>query len=103
MITACDIRIGTKDSRYTIKEVDIGIVADLGTTQRLPLISANDSLLRELAYTGRWFNAEEALKFGLISKICENKDDLDRNLMKMAEEIASKSPVVIWGLKKVLN
>ena len=59
--SACDIRLCSKDVKFTIKEVDIGICADLGTIQRMSRIVASDSWMRELAYTARIFGAEEAL------------------------------------------
>jgi delta(3,5)-delta(2,4)-dienoyl-CoA isomerase len=60
MASACDIRLCSKDTKFTIKEVDIGICADLGTIQRFQKIVGNDSWTRELAYTGRFFDALEA-------------------------------------------
>ena len=58
--SACDIRICSQDTKFTIKEVDIGICADLGTIQRFQKVVGNDSWTRELAYTGRFFDANEA-------------------------------------------
>ena len=55
--TACDIRVCSKDAKFTIKEVDIGICADIGTMQRFQKVVGNDSFFRELAYTGRYFDA----------------------------------------------
>ena len=51
---------------YISKEVDIGLAADVGTLQRLPKVVGNDSLVRELCYTGRPFPADEAKDFGLV-------------------------------------
>ena len=66
LITACDIRYCTPDAWFTVKEIDIGLAADIGTLQRFPKIVGNDSLVRELVYTARKFTAEEALKLGLV-------------------------------------
>ena len=60
LITATDIRYASKDAFFSIREVGIGMAADLGTLQRLPKIVGNDSLVRELAYTGRDLPATEA-------------------------------------------
>ena len=62
--SACDIRICSKDAKFTIKEVDLGLAADLGTLQRFQKVVGNDSWSRELAYTARFFSAEEALRHG---------------------------------------
>lgn len=53
MITACDIRYCVKDALFCVKEVDVGLAADVGTLQRLPKVIGNQSLVRELCYTGR--------------------------------------------------
>jgi enoyl-CoA hydratase/carnithine racemase len=55
--SACDIRICSKDAKFSIKEIDIGMCADLGTIQRFQKVIGNDSFFRELAYTGRFFDA----------------------------------------------
>jgi enoyl-CoA hydratase len=59
LIAACDMRYAAEDAQFSIKEIDIGMAADVGTLQRLPRI-IGDGMLRELAYTGRTFGAEEA-------------------------------------------
>ena len=95
IITACDIRLCTQDSKFSIKEVDIGICADLGTIQRFQKVTGNDSWLRELAYTARVFGAEEAAKHGLVSTVYSNKEDVLKAAFKIAETIATKSPLAI--------
>jgi len=102
-ISACDIRLCDATSKFTIKEIDIGMAADIGTLQRLPFIIGNDSFLREIAYTGRIFEGEEALKQGLVSQVFKSKEELLENAFKLAQTIADKSPVGIWGIKKTLN
>ena len=67
------------------------------------MFSGNESLSRELVMTGRYFNSEEALKLWLVSKICENNEDLLKSLIDTAKVIASKSPVAIYAIKKVMN
>eukprot|EP00331_Platyophrya_macrostoma_P033883 CAMPEP_0176441766 /NCGR_PEP_ID=MMETSP0127-20121128/21407_1 /TAXON_ID=938130 /ORGANISM="Platyophrya macrostoma, Strain WH" /LENGTH=246 /DNA_ID=CAMNT_0017826635 /DNA_START=123 /DNA_END=863 /DNA_ORIENTATION=- len=103
LITCCDIRFCEEGAQFSIKEIDIGIVADLGTLQRLPNVVGNDSLMREFAYSGRLFGAKEAKELGLVSRICKDKKELEESVIAMAKVIAEKSPVVVWGLKKVLN
>lgn len=60
------MRYCSADAWFSVKEIDIGLAADLGTLQRFPKIVGNDSLVRELVYTARKFSAEEAKKLGLI-------------------------------------
>lgn len=66
MITACDIRYCSKDAWFSVKEVDVGLAADIGTLQRFPKVVGNDSLARELIYTARRFNPDEAKTLGLV-------------------------------------
>lgn len=49
-----------------MQEVDLGLMADVGTLQRLPKVIGNDSLLRELVYTARKFYPDEALSMGMV-------------------------------------
>ena len=81
------------------QEVDIGLAADVGTLQRLPKVVGNDSLVRELVYTGRRFYADEAQRFGLVSRVFPDKEALLAGALEMAEMIASKSPVAVAGSK----
>ena len=60
LISATDIRYCSSDAFFSIREVNIGMAADLGGLQRLPRLIGNDSLVRELAYTGRDLPASEA-------------------------------------------
>lgn len=99
MISAADIRYCTSDAWFQIKEVDIGLAADVGTLQRFPKIVGSDSLTRELVYTARKFTSSEALQCGFISRLFDNQESLLENSMKLAEEIASKSPVAVQGSK----
>ncbi|MFN7173967.1 MAG: crotonase/enoyl-CoA hydratase family protein [Thermaurantiacus tibetensis] len=101
-ITACDIRVASKDAFFTIQEVNIAIVADVGTLQRIPYLLPQ-GLVRELAYTGRRWPAAEALRFGFVNSLHETREDAIAAAFAMAREIASKSPLAIAGIKQVLN
>jgi delta(3,5)-delta(2,4)-dienoyl-CoA isomerase len=59
---ACDIRVCSKDAKFTIREIEIGMCADLGTIQRMQKLIGNQSFFREVAYTGRFFDSKEALE-----------------------------------------
>ncbi|KAG2218282.1 hypothetical protein INT45_002404 [Circinella minor] len=103
LCTAGDIRYGTKDSFYTVKEVDLGLAPDVGTLQRLPKVIGSDSLARELCFTGRNMYADEAYKCGLISKLFDTKEEMIEDALKTARVIASKSPVAVVSSKHLLN
>ena len=102
MVTACDIRLASDDAFFCIQEINIGMAADVGTLQRLPKIIP-DSKMREMAYTGRKMYAEEAKEAGLVSGTYGSQEELLEAANKLASEIASKSPIAIYGLKAVMN
>ena len=102
LITACDMRFASNDAFFCIQEINIGMAADVGTLQRLPKIIP-DSKMREMAYTGRRMLADEAKDSGLVGEIYETQDEMLHAVHKLAAEIASKSPVAIYGLKAVMN
>ena len=102
LITACDMRFASNDAFFCIQEINIGMAADVGTLQRLPKIIP-DSKMREMAYTGRRMLADEAKDSGLVGEIYETQDEMLIAVHKLAAEIASKSPVAIYGLKAVMN
>lgn len=99
----CDIRLASEQAWFCIKEVDVGLCADLGTLQRLPKVMGNQSAVRELAYTARRFEAKEALELGLVSRVYKSQEELVERARELAEEIASKSPVAVVGTKVNLN
>jgi enoyl-CoA hydratase len=102
MICACDIRLASKDAIFSIRETRMGIVADLGTLQRLPHI-IGQGWLRELALTGRDFTAEEALQTGLITRICDDRPALYEAAKSLADQIAACPPLTVQGTKEVIN
>ncbi len=102
MVTAADIRYATHDAKFCIKEVDMGLVADMGTLQRLPKL-ISPALVAELAYTGRNMLGKEAEQVGLVNKSFDNLEAMHIYVQEIAKSIASKSPVVIRGTKNVLK
>ena len=102
MITACDMRYASADAFFTIQEINIGMTADVGTLQRLPRL-VGEGVARDLAFTGRRMGADEAAQHGLINQVFEDADAMRAGVNEIAEEIASKSPMAIWGTKRVLN
>lgn len=102
LIVASDIRYCTKDAYFQVKEVDIGMAADVGSLQRLPKVIGSDSLVRELCYTCRKLPAAEALSSGLVSRVFDNKEELIKGVTGLAEEIAKRSPVAVQTTKASL-
>ncbi|KAJ1675748.1 hypothetical protein EV182_000656 [Spiromyces aspiralis] len=103
LITACDIRICSQDAFFVVKEVDIGMAADVGTLQRLPKVVGSESWVRDLALTARRADAKEAERFGLVSVVFSSREEAVAKGLEMAATIASKSPVAITGTKHLLN
>ena len=102
LISACDIRISTKDAKFSIGETKLGLVADVGILQRMPkIVSKGD--LRELAYTGKVFDGDYAEKIRFVSKTYKNFDDLFDAGVELAEEIASNASNIVQGTKQVLD
>lgn len=84
LITACDIRFSTDSAFFSVKEVDLAIVADLGTLQRLPFIVGYANAM-ELALTARRFSASEAKHLGLVSKVFASKSAMDQAVLAFAQ------------------
>jgi enoyl-CoA hydratase len=102
MISCCDMRYASADATFSIKEIDLGMVADVGTLQRLPHL-IGQGMTRELAFTGRQVNAAEAEKIGLVNQTFESDSALTVSVRQLAQTIAEKSPLAIRGLKEVIN
>lgn len=102
MVTACCIRYATADAFFCIQEINIGMVADVGTLQRLPKIVPL-GIVKELAYTGRRLPAHKALAYGLVNEVFDSQEAMVAAALKCAAEIAAKPPVAIWGTKQVIH
>ena len=101
IISACDMRYCTEDAYFTIKEIDLGLVADIGTMQRLPKI-IQPSIMAEMAYTGRKVFGPEAAQIGLANRHFSDKETMLEEVQKIAATIAEKSPLCIRGTKEIL-
>lgn len=102
LVAAADMRYAATDAFFQIHEINIGMVADLGSLQRLPK-QIPDGLLRELAFTGRRLGAEEARACGFVNAVLPDAASAFDHAMKVAREIAAKSPLAVAGAKAVLN
>lgn len=102
MVTAADCRYATANAWFCAQEINIGMAADVGTLQRLPKLIPS-GVAREYAYTGRRMTAQRAQELGLVNEVFEDKDTMMREVMGIAAEIASKSPLAVYGTKVALN
>lgn len=124
MSLSCDVRISTADTKFSVKEVDIGLAADIGMTcnlfhtnkadinannksigtlSRLPHAVGNMSWIKDVALSARVFGSEEALRVGLVSRVAADKTVAMKEALELASLIASKSPVAVLGTKEILN
>ncbi|RXZ42741.1 crotonase/enoyl-CoA hydratase family protein [Crenobacter cavernae] len=99
---AADIRYASQDARFSVREVAMGMVADVGSLQRLPRV-VGEGLAREWAYTGRDIPAEEARNARLVSRILPDQESVLAAALETAQTIASRSPLAVRGTKQVLN
>ena len=102
LATACDIRLCSADAFFSVQEIHIGMMADLGVLQRLVKI-VPPGVAREMAYTGERMSAERALAVGLVNAVLPDADALLARAMQLAQSIAAKSPLAIAGSKLALN
>ena len=102
LITCADMRYCSADAYFTIKEIDIGMTADVGTLQRLPRL-IGEGMARELAYTGRKFSADEAREMRLVNRVFESREALHAGVLEIATSIAAKSPLSIRGTKEMIT
>ena len=102
LASACDLRILSADAFFQVAEVDVAITADLGTLQRLGYLIPH-GVLRELTFTGRRMDAEEAARYGLANRVEADRDATIAAALELARTIAAKSPLAVAGAKRSLN
>jgi enoyl-CoA hydratase len=104
LAAACDLRYATPGTRFCIKEVDMGLAADVGVLQRLPPI-IGEGRTREIAYTGREVDGREAEAIGLASGCVEDDDPeaLLAHVTALARSLAAKSPLAMRGTKHAIT
>ena len=102
LICSADIRLATNDAFFSIRETKIGMVADVGTFPRIVKLLP-EGIVKELAFTGRNFSAQEAKEYGFVNKLYESHDSLIEGALEIAYEIASNSPAAVYGCKRVID
>ncbi|MBV9846376.1 MAG: crotonase/enoyl-CoA hydratase family protein [Kutzneria sp.] len=102
LIAAADMRLASADATFSVREVKVAIVADLGSLQRLSGI-IGDGHLRELAFTGKDIDAQRAQQIGLVNDVHPDKESTLAAARALAAEIAANPPLVVQGVKQVLD
>jgi enoyl-CoA hydratase len=102
LISACDLRLATTDARFSVRETKVAMVADLGSLQRLPRLIGQGAT-RELALTGKDIDAARALAIGLVNEVAGDRAAVDALARAWAQEIAANPPLVVRGVKQVLD
>lgn len=112
LITACDVRFASPGASFCVKEIDIGLAADVGTLSRLPKCVGSASWVKDVCLSARVFGAEEALQQGLVSRVSKGEggggaEDQKGAVVEMAMEwargVVEKSPVAVQGTKELLD
>lgn len=101
--TAADVRVCARGTEFAVKEVDIGLAADVGTLTRLPKVVGNHSWVKDVCLSARIFGAEEAKQVGFVSGVYNNKEEALNAALKWASSVAEKSPVAVQGTKHLLD
>ncbi|WP_336366351.1 crotonase/enoyl-CoA hydratase family protein [Marinobacter sp. C2H3] len=102
LVCAADSRYCTADAYFTIKETELGMTADVGTLQRLPKLMP-EGVVRELAYTGRKFEAAEAHRLGFVNAVYDTQEAMLAGVMAIAAQIAANSPLAVTGCKEMIH
>ncbi|MCW2681037.1 MAG: Enoyl-CoA hydratase [Frankiales bacterium] len=102
LVTACDLRYASAEAFFCVQEINIGMTADVGTLQRVGKLTS-EGFAREMAYTGRRYPAQRLQEVGLVQQVYPDQEALLAGVLETAKEIASKSPLAIWGTKVAMN
>lgn len=101
--TCCDVRLCSNDTRFSVREVAIGLAADLGTLTRLGHTGVPMSWIKDVALTARDFSAQEALTMGFVSGVYDSKAAALDRAMELAKDIVANSPIAVQSTKAVIN
>ncbi|MDP3406379.1 MAG: enoyl-CoA hydratase-related protein [Brevundimonas sp.] len=101
MVAACDLRLASREAYFRIEEINIGMMADVGSLQRLPRLLP-DAVVRELAYLGTRLDADRAERLGFVNAVAHDADAVLAVALDMAQRIAARAPLAISGSKAAL-
>jgi len=102
LVSACCLRYATRDAYFSIHEINIGMMADVGTLQRVPR-QLPEAVVRELAYTGDRLPAERAERLGFVNALFDTPEALIAGALEVARRIAAKAPVAVAASKEMIS
>jgi enoyl-CoA hydratase len=102
LATACCLRYATRDAYFVIQEINIGMMADVGTFNRMPK-QLPEAVVRELGYTGERLPAERAERLGFVNGLFDDHEQLVAGALEVARRIAAKAPVAIAATKQMIS
>jgi enoyl-CoA hydratase len=102
LVTACCLRYSTQDAFFCIQEINIGMMADVGTMNRMPK-QIPEAVMRELAYTGDRLGAQRAERLGFVNGVYDNPEALLEGVMAVARKIAAKAPLAVVTSKEMIS
>jgi enoyl-CoA hydratase len=102
MVTACCLRYATRDAWFVIQEINLGMMADVGTFNRMPK-QLPEAVVRELGYTGERLSAERAERLGFVNGLFDSHEQLVAGALDVARRIAAKAPVAIAATKRMIS
>lgn len=101
---AADVRVVAQGAKLCVKEVEIGLAADVATLSRLPKLGVSHSWVKEVCLTARVFGPEEALRVGFVSAVVEGgREGVVGRALEIAKEMARHSPIAVQGTKNILD
>jgi enoyl-CoA hydratase len=102
MVTACCLRYATRDAFFVIQEINLGMMADVGTFNRMPK-QLPEAVVRELGYTGERLSAERAERLGFVNGLFDTHEQLVAGALEVAQRIAAKAPAAIAATKQMIS
>jgi enoyl-CoA hydratase len=102
LATACCLRYATRDAFFVIQEINIGMMADVGTFNRMPK-QLPEAVVRELGYTGDRLSAERGERLGFVNGLFDTHEALVEGALAVARKIASKAPVAVAATKQMIS
>lgn len=103
LVCCADVRVCSPNSKFSVREVRLGLAADVGTLQRLPKLVGFSSRVRELCLTGEDFMADEAFRIGFVSRVSKSDENLFDTANEVVSQIVRHSPVAVAVTKLSLN